>query len=156
MNGSTRTAPEVSHSDQLRQAGLRVTSPRLATLAVLAERQHAETDDIAAAVRERLGSVSTQAVYGVLHALTEAGLVRRLDTGSRDAARYEIHRHDNHHHLLCRVCGRVEDVPCVKGKAPCLEPEDDLGFSIEIAEVLFRGVCAECRTAETAPTAATA
>lgn len=131
----------------LQGAGLRVTSPRLATLAVVAEHQHAGTDEIAAAVRERLGSVSTQAVYGVLNALTEAGLVRRQDTGSRDAARYEIHRHDNHHHLLCRVCGRLEDVPCAVGLAPCLEPDDDHGFAIETADVLFRGVCATCREA---------
>ncbi|PWH06617.1 transcriptional repressor [Brachybacterium endophyticum] len=134
-------------ADDLRSAGLRVTAPRLATLAVVAERQHAEADEIAAAVRERLGTVSRQAVYDVLHALTDAGLLRRVATGARHAARYEIHRHDNHHHMVCRVCGRLEDVPCTTGEAPCLTPSDDLGFDIEVAEVLFRGVCSACRTA---------
>lgn len=129
----------------LRHTGLRATAPRVTTLAVVSERQHAETDEIAEAVRERLGSVSTQAIYGVLHALTAAGLVRRLETGARDAARYEIQRHDNHHHLVCRGCGRIEDVPCVRGQSPCLEPSDALDFTVEVAEVLFRGVCSECR-----------
>ncbi|MDN6429429.1 MAG: transcriptional repressor [Propionibacterium sp.] len=131
--------------EQLRRAGLRVTAPRLAVLDVVAERQHAETDEIATAVRERLGSVSTQAVYGVLQALTDAGLLRRVSTGSRSASRYEVHHHDNHHHLLCRMCGRLEDVACVVGEAPCLEPSDDHGFTIEAVDVLFRGVCPSCR-----------
>ncbi|MBK0331937.1 transcriptional repressor [Brachybacterium sp. MASK1Z-5] len=138
-------------AEDLRSAGLRVTAPRLATLAVVAECQHAEADDIAAAVRERLGTVSRQAVYDVLHALTDAGLLRRVATGARSAARYEIHRHDNHHHMVCRVCGRLEDVPCTIGEAPCLTPSHDHGFEIEVAEVLFRGVCSACRTASASP-----
>ncbi|WP_295011850.1 Fur family transcriptional regulator [uncultured Microbacterium sp.] len=140
-----QTAPEPDYRRQLRDAGLRVTAPRLVTLEIVAERQHAEADEINAAARERLGDVSMQTTYGVLHALTEAGLIRRLDTSSREAARYEIHRHDNHHHLVCRICGSVEDVPCTRGEAPCLEPFDSGDFLVETADVLFRGVCAACR-----------
>jgi Fur family ferric uptake transcriptional regulator len=125
---------------------LRVTAPRLATLQVIAERQHADAEEIASAVRDHLGTVSKQAVYDVLRALTDAGLVRRVAPGN-GGARYEVHRHDNHHHMVCTECGRIEDVPCLVGQAPCLTPEDDLGFEIEIAEVLFRGVCSRCRTA---------
>lgn len=136
---------ELDAREQLRRAGLRVTAPRLAVLDVVSGRQHAETDEIAAAVRGRLGSVSTQAVYGVLNALTDAGLLRRVSTGSRNAVRYEVHHHDNHHHLLCRVCGRLEDVACAVGEAPCLEASDDHGFTIEAVDVLFRGVCPSCR-----------
>lgn len=132
------------HATALRAAGLRVTAPRVATLAVVAEHQHADADAIAAAVRERLGSVSKQAVYDVLHALTHAELVRRISTDGR-RARFELHRHDNHHHLICRECGRLEDVPCAAGAAPCLAPHGDLGFEVEIAEVLYRGLCPDCR-----------
>ncbi|MBM9432548.1 Fur family transcriptional regulator [Flaviflexus equikiangi] len=130
----------------LRSAGLRVTAPRLATLAVVDDHQHSDAEFIAQEVRGRLGSVSTQAVYDVLHALTEKGLVRRIAIDSRKA-RFEIHTHDNHHHMVCTNCGRIENVPCVKGEAPCLEPEEHLGFDIGVAEVLFMGLCPACRDA---------
>lgn len=130
----------------LRAAGLRVTAPRLATLAVIAERQHSDADAIATAVRDRLGSVSKQAVYDVLNALTAAGLVRRISLDER-RARFEMHRHDNHHHLICRSCGRIEDVPCAVGIAPCLSLPDDRGFTVEEADVVYRGLCAECSEA---------
>ncbi|HIY66384.1 MAG TPA: transcriptional repressor [Candidatus Agrococcus pullicola] len=146
MTVTDRASEERLQAD-LRGAGLRVTAPRLSVLRVVAEHPHAGADEIASAVRERLGSVSTQAVYGVLHALTDAGLLRRVDTGSRAAARYELQSHDNHHHMLCRECGRLEDVPCGVGNAPCLIPEHNHGFEIEVAEVLFRGVCSQCRAA---------
>ena len=131
----------------LHEAGLRATAPRVATLAVVAANPHAEADDVTTAVRERLGAVSKQAVYDVLNALTGAGLLRRVDVDARSAARYEIHRHDNHHHMVCRICGRLEDVPCAIGAAPCLDPSDDLGFDVEEAELMFRGVCSTCRSA---------
>ncbi len=130
----------------LRAAGLRVTAPRLATLAVISERQHSDADAIATAVRDRLGSVSKQAVYDVLNALTAAGLVRRISLDER-RARFEMHRHDNHHHLICRSCGRIEDVPCAVGIAPCLSLPDDRGFTVEEADVVYRGLCAECSEA---------
>lgn len=129
----------------LHAAGLRVTAPRVTTLAVVAEHPHAEADEITLAVRERLGAVSKQAVYDVLNALTGAGILRRVDIDARSAARYEIHRHDNHHHMVCRVCGRLEDVACATGEAPCLDPSDDHGFDVEVAELMFRGVCSTCR-----------
>lgn len=149
---STGTA-DAAHEErdlaaQLRAAGLRVTAPRLAVLVVIHEHQHAGADAIAAAVRERLGTVSTQAVYDVLHALTGAGLVRRISLDDR-RYRYELHRHDNHHHLVCRVCGRIEDVACAVGSAPCLTPEDAPGFALEQADVIYRGVCAQCQAPPT-------
>lgn len=134
----------------LQAAGLRVTAPRVATLEVVAANPHAEADDVTTAVRERLGAVSKQAVYDVLNALTGAGLLRRVDVDARSAARYELHRHDNHHHMVCRVCGRLEDVPCTIGAAPCLDPSQDHGFDVEEAELMFRGVCSTCRSAPAA------
>ncbi|WP_106507495.1 Fur family transcriptional regulator [Brachybacterium timonense] len=128
----------------LRAAGLRVTAPRVATLEVVAAHPHTDAETIAGAVRSCLGAVSRQTVYDVLHALTDAELLRRVSVGSRSML-YEIHEHDNHHHLICRHCGRLEDVPCVVGHAPCLHPEQDHGFDIEIADVVYRVVCSDCR-----------
>lgn len=135
----------------LRAVGLRVTAPRVAVLEVLAEQPHSTADDVAMAVRQNLGSVSTQAVYDVLRACVNAGLVRRIEPAG-SSARYETRTGDNHHHLVCRVCGRVADVDCAVGEAPCLEPSDLAGFAIDEAEVVYWGVCADCQhdTAHTA------
>ncbi|EIV91626.1 Fur family transcriptional regulator [Frankia sp. QA3] len=129
----------------LRGAGLRVTGPRLAVLDVLAEHPHATADAVAEQVRARLGTVSKQAIYDVLAAFVTAGLVRRIEPAG-SPARFETRTADNHHHLVCRVCGRVADVDCVTGARPCLEPGDDAGFVIEEAEVVFWGVCRSCRS----------
>lgn len=128
----------------LRAVGLRVTAPRVAVLEVLAERPHSTADDVAIQVRQNLGSVSTQAVYDVLRACVNAGLVRRIEPAG-SSARYETRTGDNHHHLVCRVCGRVADVDCAVGEAPCLEPSDLAGFAVDEAEVVFWGVCADCQ-----------
>ena len=143
---STATAAEASHHALLRGAGLRVTRPRLAVLAALQAQPHADAGSVLAAAREALPSVSHQAVYDCLHALTEAGLVRSLQPAG-SPARYEIRRHDNHHHLVCRGCGTVADVPCHVGAAPCLHAQTDHGFLIDEAEVYYWGLCPECRSA---------
>lgn len=133
-----------AHTSALRGAGLRVTAPRLATLAAVEAHPHADAETIARSVRESLGTVSRQAVYDVLNALSDADLLRRVSVGGR-SMQYELHRHDNHHHLVCRECGRLEDIPCAVGAAPCLTPHDSHGFDIEIADVVYRGVCSDCR-----------
>ncbi|WP_214370389.1 Fur family transcriptional regulator [Pseudonocardia sp. H11422] len=130
----------------LRAARLRVTTPRRAVLAWLAEHPHSTADAIGAAVREQLGSVSTQAVYDVVAACTDAGLLRRIEPAGHPA-RYERRVGDNHHHLVCRRCGRTEDVDCVVGARPCLTPSDDRGFAVDEAEVVFWGVCPTCMAA---------
>jgi Fur family transcriptional regulator, stress-responsive regulator len=130
----------------LRAAGLRVTAPRVAVLKALAAEPHSTADDVASRVRESLGSVSTQAVYDVLRTCVGSGLVRRIEPAG-SSARYETRTGDNHHHLVCRVCGRVTDVDCVVGAAPCLEPSDLNGFRVDETEVVFWGTCGECRTA---------
>jgi Fur family ferric uptake transcriptional regulator len=113
-------------------------------LEALAAEPHATADGVAGRVRQTLGSVSTQAVYDVLRACVTAGLVRRIEPAG-SSARYETRAGDNHHHLVCRVCGRVADVECVVGPAPCLEPSDAGGFTVDEAEVVFWGVCADCQ-----------
>lgn len=130
----------------LREASLRVTAPRLAVLKAVHDHPHANTDSIIRVVREDLGVVSHQAVYDVLHALTAAGLVRRIEPmGS--VARYESRTGDNHHHAVCRSCGAIVDVDCAVGTAPCLTPSDDHGFAIDEAELIYWGRCPQCATA---------
>lgn len=129
----------------LRDAGLRVTRPRLAVFGAVHRHPHSDTDTLIAAARSELPEVSHQAVYDTLHALTEAGLVRRIQPQG-SLARYEARVGDNHHHAVCRSCGAVEDVECAVGEAPCLEPSDTHGFQIETAEVVYWGLCAACAT----------
>jgi Fur family ferric uptake transcriptional regulator len=133
----------LDHEAQLRGASLRVTRPRLAVLAAVAERPHIDTDSVIRAVRDDVGMVSHQAVYDVLRALTDAGLLRRIQpTGS--VARYESRVGDNHHHVVCRGCGAIADVDCATGEAPCLTASDDHGFTIDEAEVVYWGTCSAC------------
>lgn len=130
----------------LRSAGLRVTSPRIAVLAVVEASPHIAAEDVALRVRERLGAVSTQTVYDALRVCTAAGLMRRIEPAG-SPARYERRAGDNHHHLVCRHCGRIEDVDCATGQAPCLQPERAHGFEVDQAEVNYWGTCPECRAA---------
>ena len=130
----------------LRGSGLRVTRPRLAVLEALRDHPHADTESVIARVRDDLGRVSHQAVYDVLRALTDAGLLRRIQPAG-SVARYEVRVGDNHHHLVCRTCGVITDVECAVGEAPCLTAADDHGFVIDQAEVVYWGTCPECAAA---------
>ncbi|MFZ2178031.1 MAG: Fur family transcriptional regulator [Rhodococcus sp. (in: high G+C Gram-positive bacteria)] len=135
-------------AQQLRTADLRVTRPRVAVLVAVHERPHADTETIFRAVRTVLPDVSRQAVYDVLHALSAAGLVRRIQP-SGSVARYESRVGDNHHHLVCRSCGAIADVDCAVGEAPCLAPSDHNGFLVDEAEVVYWGLCPDCSTPHT-------
>ncbi len=132
--------------ERLRAAGLRVTDPRRAVLDVLADSPHSTVDAVTSGVRARLGTVSKQAVYDILAACVDAGLVRRIEPAG-SPARYETRTGDNHHHLVCRSCGRTEDADCARGQRPCLRPSEGSGFVIDEAEVVFWGLCPECLTA---------
>ncbi|WP_415847280.1 Fur family transcriptional regulator, partial [Tsukamurella strandjordii] len=114
-----------------------------AALGYLDGHPHATADDVAEHLRAQLGTVATQTVYDVLRVCTEKGLLRRIEPAG-SAVRYEGRVGDNHHHLVCRNCGRIIDVDCVVGAAPCLTPDDDHGFVIDEAEVTFWGYCGDC------------
>ncbi len=129
----------------LREASLRVTRPRLAVLAAVREHPHADTDQVIGLVRAELGTVSHQAVYDVLRALSDAGLVRRIQPAGA-TARYEVRVGDNHHHVVCRSCGAIADVDCAVGHAPCLTASDSHGFVVDEAEVVYWGTCPTCTT----------
>jgi Fur family ferric uptake transcriptional regulator len=135
------TPPDVEQL--LRGAELRVTRPRVAVLTALHEHPHADTDTVIRVVRDADHDVSKQAVYDVLRALTDAGLVRRIEP-SGSVARYETRVADNHHHLICRSCGEIVDVDCAVGDVPCLTASDDHGYAIDEAEVVYWGTCPAC------------
>ncbi|GGO78524.1 Fur family transcriptional regulator [Nocardioides deserti] len=135
----------------LREASLRVTKPRLAVLTAVHEHPHADTDTVIGHVRADLGAVSHQAVYDVLRALTDAGIVRRIQPAGA-TARYESRVGDNHHHLVCRSCGAIADVDCSVGHAPCLTASDDHGFVVDEAEVVYWGTCPDCAAASSTST----
>lgn len=132
-------------SKELRSVGLRVTRPRLAVLDVLRTGGHLDVGEIATQVRTRLDSVSIQAVYDVLGALSRAGLARRVEPAG-SPARYEARAGDNHHHVVCRSCGAIADIDCQLGEAPCLHPGNTCGFEVDEAEVTFWGLCPSCQS----------
>jgi Fe2+ or Zn2+ uptake regulation protein len=129
--------------ERLRWASLRVTKQRVAVLAALEQHPHVGVPDVAQAVRDELGSISTQAVYDVLAVLTSAGLVRRIKPAGSPAL-FELRVGDNHHHVVCRSCGAVADVDYARGSPSCPEPSDAQGFAIDEAEVTYWGVCPSC------------
>jgi Fur family ferric uptake transcriptional regulator len=130
-------------ADLLRAHGLQVTAQRLAVLRAVSEHPHSTASAIDAVVRAEIGTISHQAVYDVLAALSEKGIIRRIEPAG-SPARYEDRVGDNHHHLICRSCGRMIDVDCAVGVAPCLTPAHGAGYEIDEAEVIYWGRCPEC------------
>ncbi len=145
--------PVIDWATRLRSRGLRVTRPRLAVLDVLDHSPHLRAEQVIEAVRT-VGTISSQAVYDVLNTLSAQGLVRRIQPRG-SVARYELESGDNHHHVVCRGCGRVTDVECATGEAPCLDlPETTSlhGFSVDEAEVTWWGRCPDCCAVHDHPT----
>ncbi|MGX9889536.1 Fur family transcriptional regulator [Streptomyces sp. NPDC002276] len=139
-------SPPPTTAEELRGVGLRVTAARVALLETVRHGDHLDVEAVASGVRDRVGHISLQAVYDALHALTSAGLIRRIEPAG-SPARFEGRVGDNHHHLMCRSCGVVADVDCAVGEAPCLTASDDHGFAIDEAEVIYWGLCPTCTTA---------
>ncbi len=138
------------YADQLlREHGLQVTAQRLAIMRAVSSRPHATADELIDDVRAVIGSISRQAVFGTLNILVEKNLVRRIQPAG-SAARYEDRVGDNHHHLICRGCGTTFDIDCALGATPCLVVDDDHGFEIDEAEVIYWGRCPPCRKAAAA------
>ncbi len=132
------------YTASLKASGLQVTAQRLAVLRSVQTQHHATADEICEQVRSELGTVSRQAVYDALNTLSENGLIRRIEPAG-SPSRYES-RTDNHHHLICRQCGKVLDVDCAHGEAPCMDPPDTHGFQIQEAEVIYWGICPDCQS----------
>lgn len=134
----------------LRQHGVQVTAQRLAVLRAVCELPHCTADAVVEAARDGIGAISRQSVYDALGLLAEKGILRRIQPAG-SPARYEARVGDNHHHVICRECGRVADVDCAIGAAPCLTAADARGFDVDEAEVIYWGRCPECRARSSAP-----
>ena len=132
-------------ADLLRQRGYRVTGQRLTVLRAVSREPLVTADAVAETVRAEMGSISIQAVYDVLGVLVDVGLVRRIQPAG-SPARFEARVSDNHHHVICRGCGRVADVDCAAGSAQCHTAVDDRGYEIDEAEVIYWGLCPECQS----------
>jgi Fur family transcriptional regulator, stress-responsive regulator len=130
-------------TELLRKHGLQVTAQRLAVLRVVSDRPHCTPDNVAEDVRAEIGAISRQAVYDVLRTLTEKGLIRRVQPAG-SPARYDPRVGDNHHHVICRTCGKAVDVACAVGEARCLAAAADSGFRIDEVEVVYWGTCPGC------------
>jgi Fur family ferric uptake transcriptional regulator len=131
-------------AELLRQHGIQVTAQRLAVFRVVAGRPHVTADGVTEAVRAEIGAISLQSVYDTLSLLVAEGLIRRIQP-SGSPARFEGRVGDNHHHLICRICGRMVDVDCATAAAPCLTAVDDKGYEIDEAEVVYWGRCPDCQ-----------
>lgn len=141
----------VDYAEALKSHGLHVTPQRLAVLRAIADRPHCTADDVSEAAKSDIGAISRQSVYDALSVLVDKGLIRRIQPIGSPAL-YENRVGDNHHHLICRECGRIVDVDCAVGYRPCLEASDLNGFEIDEAEVAYWGRCPECRQpSETSP-----
>lgn len=136
--------PDATADALIRGAGLRVTATRVAVLEALRDRPHATADDVFARVSGTLAGTSKQSVYNALGDFADAGLARRIEPAGHSGT-FELRVGDNHHHVVCTRCGRIDDVDCVVGEAPCLHAPEGSGFVIETAEVTFWGVCPDCR-----------
>jgi Fur family transcriptional regulator, stress-responsive regulator len=135
----------VEPAEVLRERGYRVTGQRLAVLRAVVRQPHLTADAVAETVRAELGAISLQAVYDVLAVLVDVGLIRRIQPAG-SPARFEARVSDNHHHVICRSCGRTADVDCAVGPAPCLTAVDNKGYEIDEAEVIYWGRCAQCQS----------
>ena len=111
----------------------------------VAGQPHITAEGVAEAVRAEIGAISLQSVYDALGVLVAEGLIRRIEPAG-SPARFEARVGDNHHHVICRICGRTADVDCAAGVAPCLTAIDDKGFEIDEAEVIYWGRCPKCRS----------
>jgi len=128
----------------LREHGVQVTAQRLAVLRGVSHRPHATADEIVEQVRKEIGTISRQGVYDALNLLVDKGLIRRIQPAG-SPARFEDRVGDNHHHVICRTCGKTADVDCAVGYRPCLHASDDSGYLIDEAEVIYWGYCPACR-----------
>lgn len=131
-------------TELLRQHGIQVTAQRIAVLKAVAGSPHCTADTIADTAKSDIGAISRQSVYDALGLLAERGLVRRIQPIGSPAL-YEDRVGDNHHHVICRNCGRVDDVDCAKGEMPCLTAYDAKGYAIDEADVTYWGLCPACQ-----------
>ncbi len=135
--------PDRIATSRLREAGLRLTRPRLLIYRLLRELGgHLAVGDILAQLAARDQLLPRMTVYNVLADLQHAGLLMTADAGPGRTL-YEASE-VWHHHYVCRRCRRVVDVPCLEGDKPCLQIPANAPGTVDEAQVIFRGICFEC------------
>lgn len=131
---------------QLRRRGMRVTSQRLIIARVLRVLgRHATADEVLEATRADLPGIALPTIYATLELFVELGIVRRVGTGVGPVV-YDPNL-DGHHHLACRGCGRVADVPAPLDGDPALAAARAHGWQQVAAELVLTGTCPACARA---------
>ena len=146
MSATTATSPTATTDDLielLRARGQRVTSQRLVILRELRRRRrHATAEEIHRAVHYDLPGTSIPTVYATLDLLVELGLARKFDAGTGSGL-YDA-RTEPHEHIVCRCCGRVDDLDGELDTTALERTASAAGFQVERAELVISGLCSEC------------
>jgi Fe2+ or Zn2+ uptake regulation protein len=143
--------PDTTHIDEelierLRERGLRATSQRLVMHRLLRDHhRHLSAEELLAEAGERLPGVSLPTVYSTLELFEDLGIVRRVNDGGGTLL-WDT-RADEHHHLICRRCGRIEDVDVPLDLNRARSSARRAGFEPDRAEVVVSGLCASCASA---------
>ncbi len=127
----------------LRERGMRVTSQRIVVHGALRDLdRHVTAEELLEAVSDRLPNVSLPTIYATLDLLEELGMVRRVH---RAGTTLFDPRTDPHHHLVCSVCGSIEDLDVDFDTSAIERAAREHGFEHERVEALVHGRCAGCR-----------
>jgi len=148
-----RTPEELS--ELFRQRGRKVTPQRQCIFRVLEGTvTHPSAEVVYEAARAEMPTISLKTVYQTLNDLAELGEIQALDLGT-GMARFDPNVDGAHHHLVCHECGKVRDLYAdLDGLT--IGQSDAQGYDVRSAEVVFRGRCEDCRTAEGAGAGASA
>jgi Fe2+ or Zn2+ uptake regulation protein len=127
----------------LRERGLRATSQRVVMHRLLRDsNRHVSAEELLSEASEKLPGVSLPTVYATLELFEELGVVRRVNGGGGTLL-WDT-RPDAHHHMICRNCGRIEDMETPLDLDKARRSAARAGFQPDRAEVVVTGLCAEC------------
>jgi Fur family ferric uptake transcriptional regulator/Fur family peroxide stress response transcriptional regulator len=130
-------------AELLRERGLRATSQRLVMHRLLRERdRHLSAEQLLDESSRRLPGISLPTVYATLELFEDMGVVRRVNGGGGTLL-WDT-RADDHHHLVCRRCGAIEDIEVSLDLAGARRSASRAGFTADHAEVVVSGLCASC------------
>lgn len=134
-------------TEQFRARGLKVTPQRQSIFRVLAaSTEHPTAESVYAAVRAELPTISLRTVYQTLNDLAGMGELHALDLGT-GSTRFDPNL-EPHHHLVCQVCGRVDDLHAAFPGVVVPDSPEAAGFEVSSTEIVFRGRCACCAAAD--------
>ena len=148
MSQTTQIPPrdDAELAKLLRERGLRATSQRVVMHRLLRDRnRHVSAEELLSEAGERLPGVSLPTVYATLELFEDLGVVRRVNGGGGTLV-WDT-RGDTHHHMICRNCGRIEDIDTPLDLEAARRSAARAGFQADRAEVVVNGLCRQCRTA---------